>query len=239
MKKQILLLPLITFGLFMSFSYFQTTGTHLTANHGTIYSKTISIPELGAIQVEAAEEESTLDMPITRGSARNYFTQNESTHVLSNQNVKYMSHLLQRSKDGDERFEAHVTKKQKRNTITIRGHRIPWVADHQAKAAPTNAAGVWFGTGSTTDKKTSHFIGHNPGLFHPVMSLHKGNPITVVDGKGHKRTYHVTKVINMYDWGADVRTNKNEDYDILETPGERITLQTCITDSINRIVFAS
>lgn len=235
MNKHTLILPLITISLFAGFTLLQTTETHVIPTQATIQAKAIHIPEYST---SVGEDDSTLEMPITRGSARNHYVQNDSTHILSNQNVKYMSHLLSRAKSGDERFQAHVTKKQKKRTITIKGHKIPWVADHQAKAAPTNAAGVWFGSGSTTDHKTSHFIGHNPGLFHPVMSLHVGNPVTVIDGKGHKKTYHVTEVLNMYDWGANVKTKKNEDYDILAKPGERITLQTCISDSINRIVFA-
>ncbi|WP_165964722.1 sortase domain-bontaining protein [Periweissella cryptocerci] len=253
MKKRLLLVPIIAVGLLISCGQSQATNKQPEQKQATSQSSSSikkTAPSSSSSQV-AAQSSSTpvtkqatstqteeIDVPITRTAARNHYQKPKGKHVSASYNNKYMAHVVSRARTNDEERSARAVTKKRKDTITIKGHVIPWKLDHSAKAAPADEVGAWFGSGSTTDGKTTHFIGHNPGVFSPVMHLKKGDAITVVDKKDHKRVYHVTKVIDMYDWGLDVRTKKNEDYQILEAPGERITLQTCITETINRVVFA-
>jgi hypothetical protein len=123
-------------------------------------------------------------------------------------------------------------------TITFHGHTIAWVNAAGWSAAPAHGAGVWQGTGSTNDGAPTYFIGHNPGDFSPEMKLAKGDPIEVTDTVGKHRTYHVNRIIVVDDDSINVKTGVDEWDNMVNAPGERIVLQTCITDSTNRIVFA-
>lgn len=253
MKKRLLLIPVIAVGLLISCGQSLATNKQSSSKQATSQSikkakpakKVAPAASSSSVAKSATSTKPTkpaqnveVDVPITRTAARNHYQKPTGKHVAASYNNKYMAHVIKRARTNDEVQAARARNVQRKDTITIKGHVIPWKLDHSAKAAPADEVGAWFGSGSTTDGKTTHFIGHNPGIFSPVMHLRKGNAITVIDKNNHKRVYHVTKVIDMYDWGLDVHTKKNEDYEILEAPGERITLQTCITESINRIVFA-
>ena len=95
------------------------------------------------------------------------------------------------------------------------------------------------GSGSVSDGAPTHFIGHNPGDFAGVMSLDVGATITVVDASGASRTYTVYEVLDVTDEGYN---NRNLQDDVLPRMlydgGERISLQTCISDTVNRCVLA-
>lgn len=263
MKKRILIMPLVLIGLMASFGFLLHTEAHQNSNQTTQSANIATAAEINDKQATIQEAEATL--PVTKGKAKSH---KKATHKVKKHSTKKHSTKKQSAKKrhakklaakklaakklaakkraAKKRISARATKKHKahakkpaKRTITVKGHTIPWKLDHGAKAAPAHEVGVWYGTGSTTDNETSHFIGHNPGVFHPVMSLRVGNPVKVTDAKGHTKTYHVTKIMDVYDWGLDVRTRRNEDASIFTAPGERITLQTCITETINRIVLAS
>ncbi|WP_165964833.1 sortase [Periweissella cryptocerci] len=129
-------------------------------------------------------------------------------------------------------------KKKIKNTIQFKNVYMSWKKDAGASEAPEKGAGAWYGTGLTHDGKPTHFIGHNPGAFHEVTKLKKGDKITVIDSKGKKRTYKVNRVADVYDNGKNVQTHEKEMYNIFIAPGERITLQTCLTSTKNRLIFA-
>ncbi|WP_321388217.1 immunoglobulin-like domain-containing protein [uncultured Enterococcus sp.] len=129
---------------------------------------------------------------------------------------------------------------QQNATISFLGVTIPFINYNGASAAPASGAGTWTGTGAVNDGAPTHFIGHNPGDFAPVMNITVGTPITVVDGQGNARTYTVYEVLDAYDDGLNAHDpNDNTWARVIDAGGERISLQTCITDSINRIVLAS
>lgn len=128
---------------------------------------------------------------------------------------------------------------QQNSTISFLGVTIPFINYNGASAAPSSGAGTWTGTGMVNDGAPTHFIGHNPGDFAPVMNISVGTPITIVDGQGNARTYSVYEVLDVYDDGINAHDpNDNTWTRIIEDGGERISLQTCITDSVNRIVLA-
>jgi hypothetical protein len=101
-------------------------------------------------------------------------------------------------------------------------------------------ASTWGGTQtfSGTDQKNTHFIGHSPGAFQPMLKLKKGEKIRVTDKKGRCFTY-VVKSRVVVDKYAFTKTGKDYYMQIVETgKRERITLQTCLNKKERLIVFA-
>lgn len=125
------------------------------------------------------------------------------------------------------------------SSLQFAGLSIPFVQSQGVGAAPATGAGAWLGTGNTTDGAPTHFIGHNPGDFSAVMSLGVGAVITVTDGNGNARSYTVYEVIDVTDDGYNNNDLTDDVYPrMLDAGGERISLQTCITDTVNRCVLA-
>lgn len=125
------------------------------------------------------------------------------------------------------------------SVLKFAGGTVPFGQSNGASAAPGSGAGTWMGSGSVSDGALTHFIGHNPGDFAGVMSLDVGATITVVDASGASRTYTVYEVLDVTDEGYN---NRNLQDDVLPRMlydgGERISLQTCISDTVNRCVLA-
>ncbi|MEO1781056.1 hypothetical protein [Enterococcus diestrammenae] len=125
------------------------------------------------------------------------------------------------------------------SVLKFAGVTVPFGQSNGASAAPGSGAGTWMGSGSVSDGAPTHFIGHNPGDFAGVMSLDVGSTITVVDASGASRTYTVYEVLDVTDEGYN---NRNLQDDVLPRMlydgGERISLQTCISDTVNRCVLA-
>ncbi|HIX69454.1 MAG TPA: hypothetical protein IAA27_01845 [Candidatus Enterococcus stercoravium] len=125
------------------------------------------------------------------------------------------------------------------SVLKFAGATVPFGQSNGASAAPGSGAGTWMGSGSVSDGAPTHFIGHNPGDFAGVMSLGVGSTITVVDASGASRTYTVYEVLDVTDEGYN---NRNLQDDVLPRMlydgGERISLQTCISDTVNRCVLA-
>lgn len=131
------------------------------------------------------------------------------------------------------------------NQITLLGTTIPYQNAGQGSGQGIinggSVAATWGGNPiqSGTDNQNTHFIGHNPGVFSPILSLGNGSAITVTDSAGNATTYIVNGLIQVDDSGRDIHSGQdNWDQITSAGGGERITLQTCITDSINLIVFA-
>lgn len=126
------------------------------------------------------------------------------------------------------------------SVLSFAGSTVPFVQSGGASAAPGSGAGTWMGSGSVTDGAPTHFIGHNPGDFSGVMGLSVGSAITVVDSSGNSRTYTVYEVIDVTDDGYNANNPSDDVFPrMLYAGGERISLQTCINDSVNRCVLAS
>ncbi|WP_159723376.1 class F sortase [Enterococcus sp. CSURQ0835] len=124
------------------------------------------------------------------------------------------------------------------NSIQIENQIIPLVDDQGAPAAPDgNRAGLWKGTGEVDDGQPTHIIGHNPGIFHVLFSLSVGSKVTVMDRNGHTREYTIYKILTVNDQAIGTDGQVHWD-DILNQPGESISLQTCIDDNWNEMYLA-
>lgn len=120
-------------------------------------------------------------------------------------------------------------------TVNVAGTVVSYVDSYQSASAPSSGAGLWMGSDSTTDGSWAYFIGHNPGPFSCVMGLGQGAAVTVCDGSGNARTYHVVDVFTVPD------TTYWEDIQGRVTGhGESVILQTCVGDHASyRIVVAA
>lgn len=93
---------------------------------------------------------------------------------------------------------------------------------------------------SGNDNQNTHFIGHNPGIFSVLFSLHIGDVITATDSQGQPTDYKIYSIVQVDDSGYDIHDGHDYWDQITGTSGgERITLQTCIDDSTNLVVFAN
>lgn len=133
-------------------------------------------------------------------------------------------------------------------TMLINGQTIPYQNGGQAvgqsliDANPTGTIATWGGAvvQSGTDNQNTHFIGHNPGIFSVLFTLGMGSHISVTDASGQATIYAVTSSIQVDDAGQGIQDH-NDYWDAIVSPGntESITLQTCIDEQTNLIVFAS
>lgn len=131
-------------------------------------------------------------------------------------------------------------------TMYINGAAIPYQNGGSAGQSiidgnPNGTVSTWGGAAvqSGSDGLNSHFIGHNPGIFSAIFGLGGGSQIVVTDGSGNATTYTVSSVTKVDDYAAEVGTGTDLWSMITGTGGgERITLQTCIDDATNLIVFA-
>ena len=121
------------------------------------------------------------------------------------------------------------------STLALGGTVVPYVGSYLTSTAPEGAAGLWYGSDSTTDGSWGYFIGHNPGVFDRLLAMGEGSPVTVVDRTGAGRTYTVVLVFdvpNSTTW-EDIESS-------VTGHGESIILQTCIDGGANyRIMVAS
>lgn len=92
---------------------------------------------------------------------------------------------------------------------------------------PASIAGLWRGTGDVNDGKGSYFVGHNPGVFSPLISnaYGVGSTFIVYDSNGDSKTYTITDCFEV-DEGSrfDSALQKRTIY----SGGETACLQTCI-----------
>jgi hypothetical protein len=142
-------------------------------------------------------------------------------------------------KTAHSQSESRIQPIQEISTIQFLGVTIPFTHSNNADAAPAIGCGTWTGSGSVDDNKPTHFIGHNPGDFSMIMNITTGTPITVADDQGHIKTYYVYEVLDVNDEGINVDNNTDDAWPrIIDEGGERISLQTCINDNVNRIILA-
>lgn len=130
-----------------------------------------------------------------------------------------------------------------RNTISFLGVTVPVIQGNMSiTTAPSgNRAQTWGGQThlSVTDGQSTHIIGHNTTSFGEIMGLSVGSAVSVTDGNGNTKTYHVTKTLNVTDQGKVEGTNTDVYNQIVNAnQGEQVVLQTCISSTINRLVWA-
>lgn len=107
--------------------------------------------------------------------------------------------------------------------------------------ANPNQVATWGGASvqSGNDGSNTHFIGHNPGIFNVLFSLGNGAAIDVSDSSNNVTSYTVSQIVTVDDSGMAADGTDYWDQITGSGGGERITLQTCINDDYNLIVFAS
>jgi hypothetical protein len=130
-----------------------------------------------------------------------------------------------------------------RNTISFLGVTVPVIQGNMSiTTAPAgNRAQTWGGQThlSVTDGQSTHIIGHNTSNFGRIIGLAVGSAVTVTDGNGNTKTYHVTKTLNVTDQGKVEGTNTDVYNQIVNAnQGEQVVLQTCISSTVNRLVWA-
>ncbi|WP_054749581.1 sortase domain-bontaining protein [Lacticaseibacillus thailandensis] len=92
---------------------------------------------------------------------------------------------------------------------------------------------------SVSDGQSTHIIGHNTSNFGAIIQLGVGSAVTVTDVNGQVRTYHVTSTADVNDQGYDVHTGRDEwNHIVSASQGEQIVLQTCLSGTVNRMVWA-
>lgn len=121
------------------------------------------------------------------------------------------------------------------DTIQIGSAVIPFVNSYLTASAPADRAGLWWGESSTTDGDLGYFIGHNPGVFAPVVGLVAGDQATVTDDNGDARTYTVIDVFDVPNTATlqDIQSR-------ISGHGESIVMQGCIEGgAYYRVVVAA
>lgn len=181
--------------------------------------------------VESPAESTTTENTVTESS--------EASAEASSESTEANPEVIERSQETVASQEASTVAPTETSVLRFAGSTVPFIQYGGASAAPSSGAGAWMGNGDVSDGAPTHFIGHNPGDFAGVMGLSVGSAITVVDGSGNERTYTVYEVIDVTDDGYNANDPSDDVFPrMLYAGGERISLQTCINDSVNRCVLA-
>ena len=136
-----------------------------------------------------------------------------------------------------------ATKAPARNKISFDGVTVPVIKGNMSvtSAPHANVAQTWGGqtTLSNTDNQSTEMIGHNNTSFGKIVNLKKGSKVTVHDNMGNTKVYHVTKVLNVTDQGLINHTSTSVYNQIVDAnQGEQVVLQTCLSETVNRLVWA-
>jgi hypothetical protein len=116
--------------------------------------------------------------------------------------------------------------------------------DMSRTTAPVQAglAMTWGGATqlSTTDGLTTEIAGHaKSNTFAWITGLGFGSTVGVTDARGNSRTYTVYALDDVNDDSYSVRTGKDQYHAIISADqGEAVVLQTCLSATVNRIVWA-
>jgi hypothetical protein len=123
------------------------------------------------------------------------------------------------------------------STDVIQGSMSRTSAPAQAGLAMT-----WGGATrlSTTDGLTTEIAGHaKSNTFAWIMGLGVGSQVSVTDANGNSRTYTVYATDDVNDDSYSTKTGKDQWNAITSAgQGEAVVLQTCISNTVNRIVWA-
>ena len=202
-------------------------------------------PPVAEVKTEESAAEKAVATPAESSATENTATESSeasekaaSESTTANVAVAESSQETAASQDASTP-DASTVAPRETSVLRFAGSTVPFIQYGGASAAPSSGAGAWMGNGNVSDGAPTHFIGHNPGDFAGVMGLSVGSAITVVDGSGNERTYTVYEVIDVTDDGYNTNAPSDDVFPrMLYAGGERISLQTCINDSVNRCVLA-
>ncbi|MEQ2877718.1 sortase domain-bontaining protein [Enterococcus asini] len=202
-------------------------------------------PPVAEVKTEESVAEKAVETPAESSATENTATKSsEASEKASSESTEANPEVTDRSQEtiaSQDASTPEATTVAPRETSVLRfvGSTVPFIQYGGASAAPSSGAGAWMGNGNVSDGTPTHFVGHNPGDFAGVMGLSAGSAITVVDGSGNERTYTVYEVIDVTDDGYNTNDPSDDVFPrMLYAGGERISLQTCINDSVNRCVLA-
>ncbi|WDF82976.1 sortase [Lacticaseibacillus pabuli] len=135
------------------------------------------------------------------------------------------------------------TRSSVKSSISFAGTSVPVIKGNMniTTAPKGNVAETWGGqtTLSVSDNQSTHIIGHDGTRFGEITKLKKGSPVKVVDVHGQTKTYHVTQVSNVTDYGLLQGTKTDVWNKIVNAKqGEQVVLQTCLSETLNRVVWA-
>lgn len=163
-------------------------------------------------------------------------------------NFEYAPQVNESVSGEDESMKKSVSFENEPNILVIYGIKIPYQNGGQGSGQavidsdPNGCVSTWGGapTQSGDDGVNTHFIGHNPGIFSVLFSVGIGQSLSVNDSSGKSTTYTVDNILHLDDYGHDLVTGIDYwDQTVGTSGGERITLQTCISDTENLFVLAS
>lgn len=210
-----------------------------------VVTESKATPPVAEVKTEESVAEKAVATPAESSATENTATESSeasekaaSESTTANVAVAESSQETIASQDASTPEAATVAPRET-SVLRFAGSTVPFIQYGGASAAPSSGAGAWMGNGNVSDGAPTHFIGHNPGDFAGVMGLSVGSAITVVDGSGNERTYTVYEVIDVTDDGYNANDPSDDVFPrMLYAGGERISLQTCINDSVNRCVLA-
>lgn len=157
----------------------------------------------------------------------------KSTTSQKSQSASKASSGKATSSSGSKGSASASTPSQKKScTITIDGVAMDYVDSYGTSSAPSNDAGIWRGSDSTTDGSFGYFIGHDYTDFCAVADLDAGSSVSVTDGDGNTRDYEVVDSFTV-----PRGTHWSEVADRVTCYGESIAMQTCVEGGY-RIVVA-
>ena len=136
-----------------------------------------------------------------------------------------------------------ATRSSVKSSVSFAGTTVPVIKGSMniTTAPKGNVAETWGGqtTLSVHDNQSTHIIGHDGTRFGAVEKLKQGSPVKVVDMYGKTKTYHVVRVSNVTDYGYLQGTKTDVWNKIVNAKqGEQVVLQTCLTETLNRVVWA-
>ncbi|MFD1393947.1 sortase domain-bontaining protein [Lacticaseibacillus jixianensis] len=130
-------------------------------------------------------------------------------------------------------------------TISGLGHATDVIQGSLTRTKAPARAGMamtWGGATrmTTTDGLTSEIAGHaKSNTFAWIMRLRNGSRVSVTDAQGRSRSYRVYMTDNVNDDGYSVKNGADRLNSIISAhQGEKVVLQTCITNTVNRLVWA-
>lgn len=132
-------------------------------------------------------------------------------------------------------------------TLKINDQIIPYQNGGQGSGQaiidsnPGAAVSTWGGaaTQSGADGSNTHFIGHNPGIFSILLGVGLGQEIKVSDSNNILTTYIVNDIRQTDESGVELGSGQDLwDLIVGSDGGERITLQTCLSDTERLLIFA-
>lgn len=212
-----------------------------SAKASSVAASTSSVKTAASSQ--AAASQSTSSASITSATSTTQASSSSSTAAVRTAAVQTQT-PAQRAQAKAASIQ-NATGETYVGTISGLGHSTDVVLGSMSRTSAPAQAGLamtWGGATrlSTTDGLTTEIAGHaKSNTFAWIMSLGVGSQVTVTDANGNARTYTVYATDDVNDQSYSTKTGKDQWNAITSAgQGEAVVLQTCISNTVNRIVWA-